>query len=110
MALVVAGPVPDPDALGAVSDCLVHVEELDVVLLICYDDIHVVDAAEAMVRYGEQGVTVWWQVDSDHFGAFVGNHVEEAGVLVSETVVILSPDGRGDENVQGGDLGTPFHL
>lgn len=48
--LIVASPVPDSDTFGAVLDGLFHVEELEVILLICNDNIHIVDALEAVVR------------------------------------------------------------
>ncbi len=49
-ALVVAGPVPDSDALGAVLDCFIHVEILDMVLLVGNDDVDVIGAAKTVVH------------------------------------------------------------
>jgi hypothetical protein len=49
-AVVVGGPVPDADALGAVGDGGFHVQELDVVLLVGDDDVDVVGGAEAVVH------------------------------------------------------------
>ena len=43
-------------------------------------------------------------------GALVGDDIEEAGVLVREAVVVLPPDGRGDQQVQRGDIGAPGQL
>jgi hypothetical protein len=87
-AVVVGGPVPDADTLGAVRDGGVHVEELDVVLLVGDDDVDVIGRAEAMVHCAEQAVCVGWEVDADDFGRLVNDDGEEAGVLVGETVVI----------------------
>ena len=67
--------------------CKVH-------LLVGDDDVDVVDAVEAMVGDRQQAVGVRRQVDAHHVGALVGDHVEEARVLVGEAVVVLSPDQR----------------
>ena len=87
-AVVVGGPVPDADALGAVGDGGFHVEELDVVLLVGDDDVDVVGRAEAVVHCAEQAICIGWEVDSDDFWRLVYDDGEEAGVLVGETVVI----------------------
>ena len=89
-AVVVGGPVPDADAFGAVGDGGVHVEELDVVLLVGDDYVYVVGGAEAVVHCAQQAVCVWWEVDADDFRRLVYDDREEAGVLVSETVVICT--------------------
>ncbi len=53
-AFVVAGPVPDADALGAVRDRRVHVHVLQVALLVADDHVDVVLAAQAVVGDREQ--------------------------------------------------------
>jgi hypothetical protein len=40
----------------------------------------------------------------------VDHHVDEAGVLVGEAVVVLAPDGGGDQQVDRGDAGAPGDL
>ena len=80
-------------------DRCVHVQILQVVLLVRYDDVHVVAAAYAVVGYAQQAVRVWWEVDAHDFGRFVGYDVQEAGVLVREAVVVLAPDGGCEEDV-----------
>jgi hypothetical protein len=69
-------------------------------LLVGDDDIDVVHTAEAVVHHRKQGVAIWWEIDANYLWAFVGDNIEEAGVLVGEAIVILSPDGGGDENVE----------
>jgi len=49
LALVIGCPVPDTETLGAVLNGLLHVEELEMVLLIGDDDIYVVGTAKTMV-------------------------------------------------------------
>ena len=53
-ALVVAGPVPDADAGGAVLDRLVHGQPLRRRLLAGHDHVDVVAAAQAVVGHREQ--------------------------------------------------------
>ena len=100
-------PLPDAEALGAVHDRVVHVEVLQVVLLVGDDDVDVVFRAEAVVHCAEEAVCVGREVDADDFGGLVGDDVEEARVLVGEAVVVLSPDGRGEEYVERRDLLSP---
>ena len=47
--LIVAGPVPDTEALGAVSDGGVHVQILQVLLLVRDDHVDVILAAQAVI-------------------------------------------------------------
>ena len=56
---VVRGPGPDAEALGAVGDGVVHVEVLEVELLVCDDGVDVVGGAEAVVHDAEEAIAVW---------------------------------------------------
>ena len=67
-AVVGGGPVPDADAFGAVLDGGVHVEVLEVRLLVGDDDVDVVDGAEAVVGDGEEAVGVGREVDAGDVG------------------------------------------
>ena len=89
-------------------DCLVHGEKLEVLLFVGYDDVDVVGAADAVVHCGEQTVGVRWEVDAYNFRALVCDNVQEAGILMCEAVVILSPDCRCEENIERSNLLPPF--
>ena len=108
VALVVAGPVPDSQALGAVCDGGGHVHVLEVILFVGDDDIDVVATVEAVIHYGEETVPVGWEIDAYDFGRFISDDVEKAWILVGEAVVILTPHGCGEEDVEGGHFGAPF--
>ena len=109
--LVVAGPVPDAQALGTVGDRRLHVQVLHVLgLLVGDDDVDVVLAAEAVVADREQAVGVGRQVDAHDAGALIRHHVEEAGVLVREPVVVLAPDQAADQDVERRHLRPPRQL
>jgi hypothetical protein len=56
------------------------------------DDVDVVPRTQAVVGDREQGVRVRRQVDADYLGLLIDDVVDEAGVLVREAVVILTPD------------------
>ena len=84
-------------------DRRVHVQVLQVLLLVADDDVDVVGALQAVVGDRQQAVDVGRQIDAGDLGALVDHHVEEAGVLMGEAVVILAPDGGGDEQVERGD-------
>ena len=106
-ALVVAGPIPNADALGAVSDGCIHVHVLKMHLFVGDNYVDVVLAPQTMIGDRKKGVDVRRKIDAGHLGALVHDHVEETGVLVGKTVVVLAPDGRGDQQVQGGNLFAP---
>lgn len=63
-----------------------------------------------MVHAGQETVAVGRQVDSHDLGGFVGDDVEESGILVGEAVVVLAPHYGCQEDVEGGDLVAPFHF
>src|SRR4029078_1335263 len=98
------------DALGAVRDRLVDGGELQVALLVRDDHVDVVGGAQAVVGRREEAGGVGRQVDARDGRALVGDHVHEAGVLVREAIVVLPPDRRGEQDVLGGDRGSPRHV
>ena len=100
-------PVPDSDAFGAVLDGLVHVEELQMRSLVGNDDVDVVRAAQAVICDTEQAVCIRRKIDARDVRALIGDDVDEAGILVSEAVVVLTPDQRRDQEVDGGDGRAP---
>ncbi|GCB44069.1 hypothetical protein SNL152K_1354 [Streptomyces sp. NL15-2K] len=107
VAVLVARPVPDAGAAGAVHLGLFHGQPVEAGLLAGHDDVDVVPAAQGVVGHGQQGVGVRRQIDPDHFRALVEDVVDETGVLVGEAVVVLAPHVRGQQVVEGGDRGAP---
>jgi hypothetical protein len=117
---------PDTNTLGAMLDGSVHGEVLKMLLLIRNNNVDVVDGSETMVHdcgklvkirqrsrvrhTRKQTVAIRRKVDADNLGALVGDNVEETGILVSETVVILTPDNGSQEDVERGNLGSPLNL
>ena len=53
-----------------------------------------------MVGNREQAVRIGRQVDPHHVGLLVEHDVDEAWILVGETVVVLAPDMRGQQIVE----------
>jgi len=106
--LVVAGPLPDTDALRAVFDGSVHRQPLRCCVFACDHDVDVVAAAQAVVHHRQQAVCIRRKVDTHDLGLLVHNVVDKAGILVREAVVILAPDMRGQKVVQRGHLPPPW--
>ena len=69
-------------------------------LLPGHDHVHVVAAAQAMVRHRQQAIGVGRQVNPYDFGLLVDHMVDETGVLVGEAVVVLAPYVRGQQVVE----------
>ena len=105
--LVVAGPLPDADALGAVLDGGVHRQPLRRRVFARDHDVDVMAAAQAVIHHRQQAVGIRRQIDAHDLGLLVHDVVDEAGVLMREAVVILAPDVRGQQVVQRGDLPPP---
>ena len=105
-----ARPVPDPDPARAVADRVVHRQVVEGRLLAGDDDVDVVATAETVVGDGEQRVRVRRQVDADELGLLVDHVVDEAGILVREAVVVLTPHVRREEVVERGDGPPPGDL
>jgi hypothetical protein len=98
-ALVVAGPLPDADAFGAVLDGSVHRQPLRRRVFARDHDVDIMAAAQAVVHHRQQAVGIRRKVNTDDLGFLVHDVVDEARILVREAVVILSPDMRGQQVV-----------
>lgn len=103
-------PFPNTKTLGTVRNSSLHVEVLQVILFVGNDNVDIVFAVETVIHDREKTVTVGREIDADDLGGLIGDDVEETGVLVSETVMVLTPDRGGKKNVKGGDFDTPFDL
>ncbi len=87
---------------------LLHVQPLRRRVLAGHHDVHVVPAAQTVIHYRQQAVGIGRQVDAHDRGLLVHRHVDEAGVLVGEAVVILPPDVGRQQVVEGCDLAPPL--
>ena len=101
LALVRARALPDADALRAVDDRLVDGRELQVLLLVRDDHVDVVGAAQAVVHHRQERVGVGRKIDAHHRCTLVGDEIDEPRVLMREPVVVLPPDGGGEQDVLG---------
>ena len=102
-----AGPFPDAQTAGAVCDRLLHGQEVGVRLLARHDDVDVLARPQAVVIGGQQGVGIRWQVHPNHGCALVHHMVDETRILMTESVVVLTPDMAGEKVIQAGDRSTP---
>ncbi len=105
--LIVAGPLPDTNTFHAMHHRGFHRQPLRKCVFACNHNIDVVPAAQAMVENRQQTIGVRRQIAAHDIGLLVDNVVEETGVLVREAVVILLPDMRGQQIVQGRNLASP---
>ncbi len=97
--LVVAGPLPDADAFRAVHHRGVHGQPLREGVFTCNHHVDVMPAAQAVIEDRQQAIGVGRQIHAHDIGLLVDHVIEEAGILVRETVVILLPDVRGEQIV-----------
>jgi hypothetical protein len=100
-------PIPDPDAGRGVPNGFVHREPLRRRLLAGDDHVHILTAAQTVVRHRQQGVRVRRQVDAHDVGLLVDDVIDEPRVLMAEPVVVLTPDVRREQVVERGHGRTP---
>src|SRR5439155_23576103 len=98
--LVIAGPIPNSRPLCAVCNGGVHVEVLQVILLVGHNHIDIAGASQAMVGDGKEAVSIWWKIDAYHFRTLVGDDIQKPRILVGETVMVLSPYCSSEENIK----------
>src|SRR5205807_6631045 len=80
--LVITGPMPDRQAARTMGNGLLHIEPLELWLLIDNDQVHVVTTAEAVIRNGEQTIGVWWQIDAGNRPFFREDVIDQAKLLM----------------------------
>ena len=107
---IAAGPLPDPDAGRAMSDCRLHVQPLRRRMLAGDDYVHIVAAAQAVIGHRQQAVGIGRQVHADDVCLLVDHVIDEARVLVGEAVMILPPYVRTQQVVQRGQASSPGNL
>src|ERR1700675_2601648 len=91
-------------------DRRLHVEPLQGWLLSGNDYIHVVPAAEAVISHGKKCIRVGRQIDTYDVRFLVRDVIDEAGVLVREPVMVLTPDMRRQQIIQRGDGAPPWDV
>jgi hypothetical protein len=82
---------PYAHALRATHDRFVDGRKLHMLLLVGDDHIDAIGLAQALVRHDEQRIGVRRQIDARDRRALIGDEVNETGVLMRETVMILTP-------------------
>ena len=97
--LVVAGPLPDADAFGAVLNSGIHRQPLRRRMFTRDHDIDVMAAAQAVIHHRQEAICIRRKINAHDIGFFVHDMIDETGVLMRESVVILPPDMRGQQIV-----------
>ena len=92
IASVVAGPMPDAGADGAMANRRIDVEPLPFRLLSGDDQVDVVAAAQTMIRDRQQAICIGWQIDTDDIGFLIRDVIDKTRILMGEAVMVLSPD------------------
>ena len=109
-ALIVTGPLPDTNAGRAVFDRLIHGEPLRRRLFPDDDHVDIVPAAQAVVCDAQQAVGIGRQINANDLCFLVDRVVDETGVLVRETIVILPPHMAGEQIVERCDGPAPRNV
>ena len=70
-----------------------HIEPLELWLLINDNQVHVITAAEAVICDREQAIRIWWQIDARNIPFFREDCVDQARSLMAKTIVVVTPAG-----------------
>jgi hypothetical protein len=105
--LVIAGPIPDPDAFRAVHDGLIHRQPLRHGVLAGDDNVDVVAAAKTVIEHRQERVGVRRKIHPHDVGLLVHHMIKKTRVLVGEPVVVLLPHMGGEQIVKGSDSASP---
>src|SRR6187402_1078115 len=107
---IIASPIPNADAGCTVTEGCIHREPLRGWMLACNYNIDVMPAAQAMIDDGQQAVCIGWQIHPHYLRFLVHHMVDEARILMRESIVVLAPDMRCKKVVQGRDRAAPWNL
>ena len=72
-------------------DRLVHRQPLRCWLFPGYHNIHIVSASQTVIGDCQQTIRVGWQIDAHDFRLLVDHMIDEARILMTEPIVVLSP-------------------
>ncbi len=108
--MIAASPVPNANAGIAEMNGIRKREPLELRLLTSHNDVDEVSAPQASVSRHKQRIRIGRQIDSDHLRLLIRNKVDKAWILVAEAVVVLAPNMRAEEVIQGGDRSAPGNL
>ena len=84
-----------------------HAEPLQLGLLIDDNQVHVIATADAVIGDCEQTIRIWWLVDACDRTVLRENGIDQSWTLMAKTVMIVTPAGRGQENVERGNRLAP---
>ena len=91
-------------------DRLTHIHPLRRGLFAGNNDVYIVAATKAVIRYREQTIGVGRKIDPHNFGLLVNHMIDETGVLVAKAVMILPPDVGGEQIVERSDRPAPGNV
>ena len=69
--------------------------------------IDIVPAAQTMIKNRKQAVGIGRKINAHYIRFLIDNMVEETGILMCESVVILLPDMRGKQIIQRSNFSSP---
>ena len=110
LTLIVACPIPDTDTLGTMLNSLLHGQPLMAGMLGCNDNVYIVLASDTVIEAGKQTVCIGGKIHTDNICLLVGNMIQETGILMGKSVVVLLPYIGGKDQVQGSDFLSPGKL
>ena len=91
LSLIVACPVPDTDTLCTVFYSLLHCQPLLSRMLGSYDYVYIISASDTVIEAGQQTVRIRRKVKTYYVCLLIGNVIQESGILMCKSVVILLP-------------------
>ena len=79
------------------SDRLIYGQILEMGLFIRNNDINLIDTLETAIGDRQETIYVRGQINSHHLSTFVGYQIKKPRILMGKTIMILAPDGGGNQ-------------
>src|SRR5579863_1324810 len=93
---VIAGPFPDPEPGGTVFNGRGHLQPLQLRLFARDNDIYVMPAPQTVVDHRQERIRIGGKIDADDVRLLIDDRIDEPGILVTESVMVLAPNVRGE--------------
>ena len=71
------------------------------------DDVDPVIGTQAMIDRPQQRIGIRWQIDANDISLLVDDMIDEAGVLMAQAIMILTPDMTGEQIIERSDRAPP---
>src|SRR5207249_2622135 len=90
-------PFPNPKTFRAMNNCAINIKPLRLGLFSCHDHIDVIATFQTMIGHRKKGIGIWRKVNANDTWFFIDDVVDKSWILMTKSIVVLSPDMGSEE-------------